>query len=1168
MRIPGFSRRRLLYFFRGLLLMAGAVGVGTGLNAARIFVVFEGEPLATRTVRGAGPAALAVQAVLAADQRRLADVVNGMGGEVLQTYSMLNHAAFVSVPDDQVELLRAVPGVRALFPERHHQRHLQTSTASIGARTAWAGVPGRTGRGMRIGIIDSGIDYLHADFGGTAGADGFRTNDPTRIEPGTFPTPKVIGGVDLVGDQYDAGSGSSVLSPDPDPLDPAANGHGSHVAGIAAGMGVLRDGTPYRGPYDETIEGMEWRVAPGVAPEASLYALKVFGNGGLTSSSILVQALERAADPNQDGDPRDRLDVVNMSLGSPFGTDDREDPEVAAVRRLMALGCVVVISAGNSGNTTFIVGSPGTSPEAITVANTFDAGFTTGALRVESPAAVAGLIPAVEGNFTPALAGLEELAGRLVLAEPNLACEPLQNAAALNGNIALVDRGTCFFVDKIRALQQAGARAVVVVNNVEGPPITMSGTGDVSGFTIPAVMIGLSDGLRLKQHLAEGVEVTLSSAVVFAFPELADSLNESSSRGPVWPAGRLKPDLAAPGSAIDSARAGSGSDPASETGTSMSAPHVAGAAALVMEARPGWSAEEIKAVLMNTARTPLRATNGAAYPESRVGSGQVAVDIALQSPVLARSELRPAEVSISFGTVLTDIPLVRTQSVQLINHGPSDIRYQVRGSNTLSQPGVRLVPTVSEILVPAGQAAVVPVRLEIDPAGLVADADGTSSKQNGEWPRLGIPEASGQVWFHGGPVDLHVPWHVMVRALIRGKAGAALAGAPVGEPVTMPTPTSGTGGHPAPLVGVFQLGYQQAALGFSDSRAWTDVVTTGVAGDHSRMGSLATTTLYFAVVTAGPWPAPLRRFVVVDVEIDRDGNGVPEVILSNSNAAAVGADDVESDSSSNDSLVTAVDRRTSAPLEVGGILNSLPPELRDTAPYLNSVMVLSATGAQLGLSAGNPAFRYRVVTRGPYSETTPWITVDPTRLLVDGSAHGISGTPWQDHGIGVRATIRRGNAVVVGQTATGQIPVLLVHLHNAPGNQAEVIRVDLGRPDVDNDALPDAWELGNLGDLAGTPLTDRDADGDTDGEEWWAGTDPLDPQSRLRLRFSGTGERPLEWSSLPGRRYALVRSRTIDGPYQTWRSGINATTATTVVSDPELGSGSDTWFYRLQIEGP
>ena len=124
----------------------------------------------------------------------------------------------------------------------------------------------------------------------------------------------------------------------------------------------MRDGTPYSGPYGSEVDSVAWRVAPGVAPKASLYAIKVFGGGGLTSSSIVVQALNWAADPNQDGNTSDRLDVVNLSLGSAFGEDGDADPEVAAVERLTRLGCVVVMSAGNGGNAVFKLDSPGTAP--------------------------------------------------------------------------------------------------------------------------------------------------------------------------------------------------------------------------------------------------------------------------------------------------------------------------------------------------------------------------------------------------------------------------------------------------------------------------------------------------------------------------------------------------------------------------------------------------------------------------------------------------------------------------------------------------------------------------------------------------------------------------------------------------------------------------------------
>ncbi|MEZ5216473.1 MAG: S8 family serine peptidase [Ilumatobacteraceae bacterium] len=145
---------------------------------------------------------------------------------------------------------------------------------------AWEAL-GTTGAGMSIGIIDTGIDYTHADFGGSGNPDDFAANDSTVIEDGTFPTAKVLGGFDYVGDAYDAGSddpAALVPVPDPDPLD--CQGHGTHVAGTAAGTGVTADGSTYTGPYDAAALDT-LAIGPGSAPEASLYAYRVFGCDGI-----------------------------------------------------------------------------------------------------------------------------------------------------------------------------------------------------------------------------------------------------------------------------------------------------------------------------------------------------------------------------------------------------------------------------------------------------------------------------------------------------------------------------------------------------------------------------------------------------------------------------------------------------------------------------------------------------------------------------------------------------------------------------------------------------------------------------------------------------------------------------------------------------------------------
>lgn len=285
------------------------------------------------------------------------------------------HALYagVAITTDASRLaaLADLPGVKAVHPltPKRTSETVFDDLSTVGAPDVWQS-RSNIGTGVRIGIIDTGIDYTHADFGGPGTAQAYL--DAKAASGGSsppYPDPaKVVDGYDFAGDSYDAdadpSSGNQNPVPDADPLD--CNGHGSHVAGTAAGTGVDRDGLTYTGPYDTTLESSNFKILPGVAPGATIVPLKVFGCSKTATTDLVSQALDRAADPNQDGDPSDHLDIVNLSLGADFTSP--QDPDSVAADNAADLGIVVVAAAGNGGDVYDAGGSPGNAPSAIAVA--------------------------------------------------------------------------------------------------------------------------------------------------------------------------------------------------------------------------------------------------------------------------------------------------------------------------------------------------------------------------------------------------------------------------------------------------------------------------------------------------------------------------------------------------------------------------------------------------------------------------------------------------------------------------------------------------------------------------------------------------------------------------------------------------------------------------------
>ena len=276
---------------------------------------------------------------LRARQNDMMSQLQGMGAKELGRVHVAHNAVAVSVDASSLASIAQLSGVVKVRPVVDHVLDLSETVPYIGAATAQAN--GRTGAGVKVAVLDSGIDYTHKNLGGAgtpeayASAYGTATSDPKNTtRDGLFPTAKVIGGYDFVGESWP----NTPETPDEDPID--LEGHGTHVADIIAGKSV--DGTH-----------------KGVAPNASLYAIKVCSAVATSCSGVaLLQGMDYAIDPNGDGDTSDAVDVINMSLGSPYG--QIEDDLTLAATNAVKLGVVVVVSAGNSANRPYIVGSPST----------------------------------------------------------------------------------------------------------------------------------------------------------------------------------------------------------------------------------------------------------------------------------------------------------------------------------------------------------------------------------------------------------------------------------------------------------------------------------------------------------------------------------------------------------------------------------------------------------------------------------------------------------------------------------------------------------------------------------------------------------------------------------------------------------------------------------------
>jgi len=1052
---PAFSMR-LGILFAALVATASLRGAEPLTDPRQWMVELEGEP-AVETWLKAGSSGR--RSALAASVARVAELENAqaklesllvapeIGAQVqYRTQRVFNGIAIFADPS-RVAAIRALPGVKAVRPLVLHTPSTSTSVPYLGVPAQVWQALGNAGEGVKVGIIDSGVDYQHAAFGGSGAATEYNANDRTKAPDSFFPNSRVVGGYDFAGDGYGRGGGPL---PDPDPMD--CGGHGTHVAGIIGGSGVKSDGTTFTGPYDANVPFASLRIGPGVAPKASLYALRVFGCTG--STGLTTQAIEWAVDPNRDGDFSDRLDVINMSLGSAFGT--RDDSTARASDTAARAGVMVVCSAGNSGDTYFVTGSPAASDYALSVAASVDSGLTAPALTVLSPPSVSGRIPAgtaAFGNVPPA----SGTSGTLQATVPADACAVITNGSVLAGKIALIDRGSCAFVEKAKRAQDAGAIGVVIANNVEGI-LGMAGTD--ATVTIPSVLISLSDANRLKAVGAEGVTAAL-------FPG-TDTLASFSSRGPrreKVPAGP-KPDVAGPGLSITSVFSGivandagtptvnAGNQALTLSGTSMSAPHLAGVMALLKKRRPAFTPAEMKAAVMNTAGFDVSrfppAGSRPVYGPARVGTGRVDPARALATEVLAFNDEKPEVVGLAAfleGTQAT----TTTRRVRVANKGAAPVTLTPGWAETAALPGVRVEVPAAAVVVPAGGTAAFDVNVVLsDPTAVTNAADPALERTQASFAPLSnrhwMAEASGVVTLAGAPAGtLRVPLHVVVRGQSDVKATSRALGVPAaGGAFTIPL--KGTGLKTGPLlpvdvvstVSAFELHAEsprkQDATG---DLAAADLAYVGAASSAASGGFGPDSTVWFGISTWAEWVSPSE--VAFEIEVDRNGDGTADAKVTTMSTGDV--EDPDAPGETGDPTDVYVSFTAPGPLFKEGVYRYLnaDPAARGTNLFASNVLVIPApAGANgLGLSAGAGRFRYRVLSRATWYgdvDETGWLTFDAEKPGFSVLAAG--GTPLHDD-LGGTALPARFEPAAAQET--GALGVLLLHHHNPLASRAEAL---------------------------------------------------------------------------------------------------------------------------------
>ena len=607
------------------------------------------------------------------------------------------------VSKSALDKLSSLSTVKAVYPDLVHHAQMDASLDLIGAVQTWEQFGGKesAGAGVKVAIIDSGIRPENPLFSG----ENFTAPDAATLPTDDYcsEVPEFCNNKLIVARAADIVEGFSVVEEEYEsPL--GFNGHGTHVAGTAVGnYGVMAE-----------RDGAEAEIS-GVAPAAylmvykGLYATPANPASSSGASSMLLSMLEAAL--------TDGADIVNNSWGGGAGGNPNGSVYEDVLEAMHDAGVVTVFAAGNDGPGAGTIGCPGCSEDVITVANTTTGRLFANEVTVEGDTTL-GSIPALYSVGNPAIVFDSPITAPVVYAgEVDAAnvegCDAFA-AGAFDGAIALISRGTCGFVTKIENAEAAGATAVLI-HNVDGrgeAPILMGGLSEAQ--TIPSLMLPATPGLalaNLAETTEESLNVTIGSDIVRVVSDsLADIMNESSSRGPNGDPTFLKPNIAAPGTRIFSGE--SPDAPGHEdqnfsfkNGTSMASPHVAGAAALLKQMHPDWTAQQIKSALVTSSiRDILKEDASTAADNFDMGAGR------LDLPRATTVELTYSDLSLVDGNCYLNCEM----SITVTN--TSDEEVTVDATAMFNDSAISATVTPQMATLAAGASAEIMVAVDVTTA--------------------------------------------------------------------------------------------------------------------------------------------------------------------------------------------------------------------------------------------------------------------------------------------------------------------------------------------------------------------------------------------------------------------------------------------------------------------